>query len=165
MKKIILSLLLLGMVASCLLYTSCSKDEDVELKTGSDNLISSFKRTTINETSQIYVIKEMKTSEVNLKKYLEGIIYTVDLKNKTVVVTKENEAGSIVCNLVKVGTTENYKLSIIELKSGNNSKVMLRWVCAAKCALQGAAIACSDGPSPLMDIAGAAYTYACAQDC
>ena len=165
MKKLILSLLFLGTITSCLMYTSCSNEEIIEQKTGSVNKISSFNRITINETDQTYVIKDMKTSEANFQKHLDGLIYTVDMKNKTVIVTKENEAGSIVCNLIKDGNSINYKFSISEFKTGTNLRLVPRWICAARCALEGAAIAALDGPAPLMDLAGIAHTIACAQDC
>lgn len=163
MKKLIFGFLAIVMTTG-VFFISCSKEETIETeKANTQNKIISFKRTKINENTEIFVIKEMKTSELDFQKHLDGLIYTIDMTSKTVIITKENEVGSIVCNLIKINDT-NYRFSIIN-ESTNLRTALPRWICVAKCALQGAVIAASDGPAPFMDLAPIMYTIACAKDC
>ena len=89
-------------------------------------------------------------------------IYILDMKAMKIVITKENEIGSISCNLVK-HVKGNYDFSINNENSA--STIEPGWYCAAKRALQGAVIAVSDGPSPIMDVAAIAYKFAYSKDC
>ncbi|WP_143154012.1 hypothetical protein [Cruoricaptor ignavus] len=61
---------------------------------------------------------------------------------------------------------ENSTLSLSGYTAKNGlSDRTPRWLCGASCVGQGFLISLWDGPAPLMDIAAAAYTYACARDC
>lgn len=95
---------------------------------------------------------------------LEDLIVSVDLDAMKATFTNENEAGSIEFDLIE---NENSTLSLSGYTAKKNglSDRTPRWLCGASCVGQGFLISLWDGPAPLMDIAAAAYTYACARDC
>ncbi|WP_392437254.1 hypothetical protein ACF3N7_00005 [Cruoricaptor ignavus] len=105
----------------------------------------------------------MTSSDENLSGMLEGLIVSVDLDAMKATFTNENEAGSIEFDLIE---NENSTLSLSGYTAKNGlSDRTPRWLCGASCVGQGFLISLWDGPAPLMDIAAAAYTYACARDC
>lgn len=105
----------------------------------------------------------MTSSDENLNSILEGLIVSVDLDSMKATFTNENEVGAIEFDLIE---NENGTLSLsgYTAKKSLNAKTP-RWLCGASCVGQGFLISLWDGPAPLMDIAAAAYTYACASEC
>jgi len=88
---------------------------------------------------------------------------TIDLKNKTAIVTKEGESGAITYELV------DNKIDFLSFKevpqSSSSTSKLPRWMCGAGCVLGGFAISMSDGPAPFADMYAIGFTYSCASGC
>ena len=86
--------------------------------------------------------------------------------NKKVVLTKENEIGSITYLLVeRESNLFGLKFVNINQNSQLRSAGWAEWVCAAGCVATGFGMAMLDGPAPIMDAAAALYVYTCSVDC
>lgn len=150
-----------------LTFFSCNEDESLTQSPNSENLITSFNKSSTtsknSDASEIFVFSEMTSSDENLSSMLEGLIVSVDLDSMKATFTNQNEAGAIEFDLV---ANENGTFSLSGYtEKGVTTKKIPRWLCGASCVGQGFMISLWDGPAPLMDIAAAAYTYACASDC
>lgn len=147
-------------------YFSCNEDESLDQSPISENLITSFNKSSTtsknSNASEVFVFSEMTSSNENLSSMLDGLIVSIDLDSMKATFTNENESGAIEFDLIE---NENGTLSLSGYTAKSSSARMPGWLCGASCVAQGFAISLWDGPAPLMDIAAAAYTYACASDC
>lgn len=181
MKKIIL-LSFFSLVSTSMVLYSCS-DEDLNESSvieknsnGINNSITSFKSSKNNpfvsnklskgNNEEYTYLYDLKSEDKKVEEMFNGLLIEVSNDYKKAFVYNRNNLNGnyIEYNLVFDNERKGYRLEKYEEHSGSvQSKG--GWGCAALCGIQGALIAATDGPSPVMDAIGIAYAVACASEC